>query len=296
VIQLRGGEAEFCGLFAAKLFEADFLDHARRAAAKAAQSPATAQRHRLAGPPLHTPIFFRYDPMQPPDPELVLWYRSDKPGGGAPVGNTVRAYLRWFDCHGRILVWQSEPVILDPAEPRYWQPVLVHIPVSARQNSWLRFDVLAASQDAIVPSATGFLLGAGWSDFPPVVRRDVLACTSAGQPAPLPNEVPASAGGQCLTDGGTDFATPAKGPLLIKTEALGDIETLFFVDWGCFGKRLATARIPSPALSGAHQLLLPGKEAGARVFGLSRAAGMVPIVTQALDQAVPGALPAGRSG
>jgi hypothetical protein len=284
-IQLRGDEAEFSRLLAAKLFEAGLLSEARRAAAKAAPASASERQHRFASTLPDTPIFFRHEPVEQHDQELVLWYRPDPARQGAAAGNRVRAYLRWFDHNGRILVWESEPVIFDLAEPRYWQPVVVRVPLSGRQKSWLRFEIVAAGPAQTVLLGTGFLFGAGRVDTQPSISRDVLACTDAGRQAAWPGQAAASDVGQASTAGVVDRSTQFGGPVVIGSDALADTEILCFVDWGCFGKRLATARIPSGALSGSHQLLLPTRGPGGRVFGLSRASGVVPIVTQTLNEA-----------
>src|SRR5439155_24523008 len=101
-LQLRGHEVEFSLLLAVKLFEAGLLSEARRAAAKAAQSGAGQRRHRFPSTVPEAPIFFRHEPIEQHEQDLVLWYRADHARRGAAASDMLRAYLRWFDCNGRI--------------------------------------------------------------------------------------------------------------------------------------------------------------------------------------------------
>jgi hypothetical protein len=286
MIRLRGGEAEFCRLFALKLFEADLRDHARRAVMQAARSFAKKPLYRSSSFVPQMPIFFQYEPTTQDAQDLVLWYRSDASHKNTATSNAIPAYLRWFDCNDRVLVWQSELISLDLTDSRYWQPVVVGVPLFPAQNPWVRFEVLAASQEQLAPLCTGFLFDARRSfdgGTPPNMRAVVLACTDAPpQPALLtdaenPFGTSAADGGQFLTRVESGLSTRCRAPVLITTDAARDTEILFFVDWRCFGKRLATARITSPALSGMYQLVLPAREAASQLFGYGPASGIVSI-------------------
>jgi len=294
MIRLRGGEAEFCRLFALKLFEADLGNHARRAVMQAARSFAKKPLYRSSSCVPQTPVFFRYEATTQDAQDLVLWYRSDASHKNTATSNAVPAYLRWYDCNNRVLVWQSELISLDLTDPRYWQPVVVGIPLFPAQNPWVRFEVLAASQDRLVPLCTGFLFDARRSfdgGTPPNMRADVLACTHAPpQPALLtdagnPFGTSAAGGSQFPTSVESRLAARSRALVLIGTDAARDTEILFFVDWRCFGRRLATARIPSAALSGMYQMILPAREAGSRLFGHGSAFGMIPITGLSSDAA-----------
>ncbi len=67
-----------------------------------------------------------------------------------------------------------------------------------------------------------------------------------------------------------------RAPLRLRVDRLKDAKILFFIDWACFGKRLATAQLPD-ALPGSYSLLLPDARAGGRVLGYSLGRGVFPL-------------------
>jgi len=123
---------------------------------QAARSFAKKPLYRSSSCVPQTPVFFRYEATTQDAQDLVCGIDPMRHTKTPQTSMRVPAYLRWYDCNNRVLVWQSELISLDLTDPRYWQPVVVGIPLFPAQNPWVRFEVLAASQDRLVPLCTGF--------------------------------------------------------------------------------------------------------------------------------------------
>jgi hypothetical protein len=227
------------------------------------------------------PIYFRFDPIVEPGDEFTLWYR---PAASAITGadEIVFVRLRWFDSEARVLVWQDEPRGLDLTAGDDWQPLAVTPPVWPKSCPWLRFEVVTAA-DRYQTVCAGFVFNdrlrpAG--NIPRGAGACALALTSPPPGFTMPRDI-------CVTVDSDPAARPdspsegsAEGerqaPLRLPIDSVEDAKILFFIDWPCFGKRLATAQLPD-ALPGSYSLLLPDARAGGRVLGYTPGRGVFPL-------------------
>jgi hypothetical protein len=225
------------------------------------------------------PIYFRFDPMAEPGDEFTLWYRpaaSASPG----AGEVVFVRLRWFDSEGRVLVWQDEPRGLDLTAGDDWQPLAVTPPVWPKNCAWLRFEVVTAA-DRYQTVCAGFVFNdrlRPGGNMPRGAGACALALTSPPPGFTMPDDICVTADSDARRAGaGSHSEVSAEGerqaPLRLPIDRVEDAKILFFVDWPCFGKRLATVQLPD-GLPGDYSLLLPEARAGARVLGYTPGRGV----------------------
>ena len=226
------------------------------------------------------PMFFRYNPISEDGQALILRYRSGDLGRKTEAVRTFQAFLRWFDSYGRVLVWQTSPVLLDGSESDDWREASVSVPLFPRRVRWVRFELLASCQPQRMPLCTGFLLTKSTVIPQPDVGSPIMAYTHAPPPPAL------------FLDGRPYRGTPASAndtsaslaliigpnPIYIDTNILQEAEILIFVDCDCFGRRLVTARLPPPVLRTGARLMVPTGSLGVRVFAFRQASGTTQIV------------------
>lgn len=103
-------------------------------------------------------LVFSYRPDVEPNGVLLLWYREAHDTGrrSVPQTDTVGVIVRWFTDQGWALVWDGEVLAVRSSEQRYWQPLVVALPLWPKQATYLRFEVRAAGARREL-LATGFV-------------------------------------------------------------------------------------------------------------------------------------------
>jgi glycosyltransferase involved in cell wall biosynthesis len=214
-------------------------------------------------------LFFRYDPIFKPDSDFILWYRTD-PSAGATgsVADVLAVRLRWFAADGRPLIWETERVVIELRETRYWQPLLVDVPLVPRGCTWLRYEIVAELGRARIPIAIGFVIesepwaGERANDLP---SCDVLALSRlqdlAGE---LPVKSSTCGGVEDLAKESDGVALPVRSLeagsahlLLLCSNQVPALTALLFRDWPALSSRLVTARLPGPELGAPTLIAVP---------------------------------------
>lgn len=263
-----------------------------RQAKPAAQPPEYAlesRRQPAAGAFFPEHVYFRYDPAVHEESDFVIWYR------GGPVSSDATAFpvvLRWFDRHGRVLLWETEPRMIEDLNERYWKPLLIEPPPFGRELGPLRFEILEAHGPNRIPGAIGFAVrpqdGArpggnhgirtSWDVMmlcqPRTGKTRVLAANS------YPNiDLTSDA---LIESGGVRSVEVSDGLLFLDFDPRAGFERLFFVDWQCLGKALLQIDLGHQVLESPRLIAVPdsrGVASRARLFGYDSKRGVRQIRT-----------------
>jgi hypothetical protein len=268
-LQIRGHDAAFCRIAAPKLYDAGFFQQARRAAELAGAQPAHDDAGQRAALPFASRIFFRYWPLLPAEATaeqatIVLWCKAEI-GRGEATSGTISSdiVLRWFTPEGDPLVGGSGRVALRLDAGVRWQPVLIQAPALPQDVAWVRFEAVFRRAHQDLPLGTGFLFGPTWSASIAPLAPDALGFTGGLDCRLLPGVEPVR-----VYENNSAF-TPTNGFMIINHEIVpAGVEMLAFLDWDCFGRRLAFARLPAQTDLPEYQMLLPTSgESRNRIIG-----------------------------
>ncbi|MBV8523508.1 MAG: glycosyltransferase, partial [Acetobacteraceae bacterium] len=220
-------------------------------------------------------LFFRYDPFLTPDTDFVLWHLAEPVSEkGAEDTRVIAIVLRWFGSGGEVLLWDTEEFTVELGH-RYWQPLLIAAPLVPRETRWMRFEIVAKSEIAVVPLATGFVFVShkerladhehfSGSSFRSA-RYEVLALSRVQDFATElgAGGAPQDAAFNLYAPELAEYADlkPADNPIVVvSVDQTPRARALLFLHWTkAFGTTLASARVPAPDLMAPSLIALPGE-------------------------------------
>jgi hypothetical protein len=277
-IELRCEDPAFCQVLATGLFEAGLIDLARDAAVAAFRAGAGELQVDSVSALPGTPIWFRYNPAVLHRSHLILWYQ---PADSDAVRHdeSVAVRVRWSDNAGRVLLWHSAATYLRFGAPQQWQPLVIQQPLWPAGVTWLRFEIFAEDDCRQVALCCGFVFDSGTQDRRTSQRGEDYEVFAWSRPLELTHHAHLSPWPLDLlgahAPGRKRPVTPNRR-VAFNAGMFPGIDRLFFVDWHCFGRRLAAALVP-PASLDPLQLVLPAPGSANRLFGYTHAHGIVPL-------------------
>jgi hypothetical protein len=232
-------------------------------------------------------LYFRYDPVWCRDSDFYLWYYCVAPqarDGAAPRRQV--AVARWWDQQGRCLVWRSHQIFFDLRASRFWQPILLQIPLATEDCRRVRFDIVTDAGPKSSPICTGLLFREHGRDSRDAAsRREQPEALALGR---IPHDgADSGLPGEMLKDV-IRRAPPLKAKArtcacapdlsLLSRDEMTGLDVLYFVGWESLGRNLVSARLPRDEIPAPNALALPHSDwslPGRKVLGFGERRGLV---------------------
>lgn len=241
-------------------------------------------------------LFVAYSPFV--EDQMYLWLRAAEPPSERDQPE-LRVALRWYGDGDRILVWETEPLVLESCSSGQWSPLLVDVPAAASDWNFLRFELLVGDSEARSVACTGYLLNAGQDGRE---NLEVLGLSPAAKPVQLANggALPPRDGMAPVIE--FRYVRPREGGsaglVLLELYRLADVTELSVANWGLLPPAMSALQLPPRLARGPGLLALPsldGIPTGARLFGRKTDGEIVELPLRQ-DSADSSANPAASSG